>query len=177
MPRIERALLSVTDKTGLLPFARQLHEMGVELISTGGTAKLLRDNQIPVREVSEITGFPEMLDGRVKTIHPRIAGGILAVRANAEHMRALEEHDIPPIQMVVVNLYQFEKIAAKPGVTREELIENIDIGGPTMIRAAAKNFQDVAVLVSPDQYEQVTTELKTGEIGRASCRERVSKQV
>jgi len=168
MPRIERALLSVTDKTGLLPFARQLHEMGVELISTGGTAKLLRDNQIPVREVSEITGFPEMLDGRVKTIHPRIAGGILAVRANAEHMRALEEHDIPPIQMVVVNLYQFEKIAAKPGVTREELIENIDIGGPTMIRAAAKNFQDVAVLVSPDQYEQVTTELKTGGLSAAT---------
>ena len=117
MPRIERALLSVTDKTGLLPFARQLHELGVELISTGGTAKLLRDNSIPVREVAEITGFPEMLDGRVKTIHPRIAAGILAIRANREHMRALEEHDIPPIQMVVVNLYQFEKIAAKPGVT------------------------------------------------------------
>jgi phosphoribosylaminoimidazolecarboxamide formyltransferase/IMP cyclohydrolase len=142
--------------------------MGVELISTGGTAKLLRDNQIPVREVSEITGFPEMLDGRVKTIHPRIAAGILAVRANTEHMRALEEHDIPPIQMVVVNLYQFEKIAAKAGVTREELIENIDIGGPTMIRAAAKNFQDVAVLVSPDQYEQVAAELKTGKLNAAT---------
>ncbi|HZE13255.1 MAG TPA: bifunctional phosphoribosylaminoimidazolecarboxamide formyltransferase/IMP cyclohydrolase [Chthoniobacterales bacterium] len=168
MPRIERALLSVTDKTGLLPFATQLHEMGVELISTGGTAKLLRDNQIPVREVAEITGFPEMLDGRVKTIHPRIAGGILAIRANREHMGALEEHDIPPIQMVVVNLYQFEKIAAKPGVTRDELIENIDIGGPTMIRAAAKNFQDVAVLVSPDQYEQVMAELKTGELSAAT---------
>jgi phosphoribosylaminoimidazolecarboxamide formyltransferase / IMP cyclohydrolase len=168
MPRIERALLSVTDKTGLLPFARQLHEMGVELISTGGTAKLLRDNQIPVREVAEITGFPEMLDGRVKTIHPRIAAGILAMRANREHMRALEEHDIPPIQMVVINLYQFEKIAAKPGVAREELIENIDIGGPTMIRAAAKNFQDVAVLVSPDQYEQIMAELKTGELSAAT---------
>ena len=129
--------------------------MGVELISTGGTAKLLRDNQIPVREVAEITGFPEMLDGRVKTIHPRIAGGILAVRANAEHMRALAEHDIPPIQMVVVNLYAFEKYANKPGVTREELIENIDIGGPTMIRAAAKNFQDVAVVVSPAQYDPI----------------------
>ncbi len=168
MPRIERALLSVTDKTGLLPFARQLHELGVELISTGGTAKLLRDNQIPVLEVAEITGFPEMLDGRVKTIHPRIAGGILAIRANREHMQALEEHGIPPIQMVVVNLYQFEKIAAKPGVTREELIENIDIGGPTMIRAAAKNFQDVAVVVSPDQYEQLMTELKTGELSAAT---------
>jgi phosphoribosylaminoimidazolecarboxamide formyltransferase / IMP cyclohydrolase len=168
MPRIERALLSVTDKTGLVPFARQLHELGVELISTGGTAKLLRDNRIPVREVAEVTGFPEMLDGRVKTIHPRIAAGILAIRANREHMRSLEEHDIPPIQMVVVNLYEFEKIAAKPGVTREELIENIDIGGPTMIRAAAKNFQDVAVVVSPDQYEQLMAELKTGELGAAT---------
>ena len=168
MPKIERALLSVTDKTGLLPFARHLHELGVELISTGGTAKLLRDNKIPVREVAEITGFPEMLDGRVKTIHPRIAAGVLAIRANPEHMRSLEEHQIPPIQMVVVNLYQFEKIAAKPGVSREELIENIDIGGPTMIRAAAKNFQDVAVLVSPDQYEPVMEELKKGELSAAT---------
>ncbi len=168
MPKIERALLSATDKTGLLPFARQLHDLGVELISTGGTAKLLRDNKIPVREVAEITGFPEMLDGRVKTIHPRIAAGVLAIRANPEHMRSLEEHQIPPIQMVVVNLYQFEKIAAKPGVSREELIENIDIGGPTMIRAAAKNFQDVAVLVSPDQYEPVIAELKAGELSAAT---------
>ncbi len=159
MPRIERALLSVTDKTGIIPFAGKLHELGVEIISTGGTAKLLRENTIPVREVSEVTGFPEMLDGRVKTIHPRIAGGILAIRSNPEHMRALGEHDIPPIQMVVVNLYQFEKFAAKPGVTREELIENIDIGGPTMIRAAAKNFQDVAIVVSPDQYEAILVEM------------------
>ncbi len=159
MPKIERALLSVTDKTGVLPFAQRLHAMGVELISTGGTAKLLRDNQIPVREVADVTGFPEMLDGRVKTIHPRIAGGILAMRSNAEHMKALAEHDIPPIQMVVVNLYQFSKFANKPGVTREELIENIDIGGPTMIRAAAKNFQDVAIVVAPQQYEPIMTEL------------------
>jgi phosphoribosylaminoimidazolecarboxamide formyltransferase/IMP cyclohydrolase len=159
MPKIERALLSVTDKTGLLPFAQRLHALGVELISTGGTAKLLRDNRIPVREVAEITGFPEMLDGRVKTIHPRIAGGILAVRDNPEHMRALAEHGIPPIQMVVVNLYEFSKFANKPGVSREELIENIDIGGPTMIRAAAKNFQDVAIVVSPAQYEPILAEL------------------
>jgi phosphoribosylaminoimidazolecarboxamide formyltransferase/IMP cyclohydrolase len=159
MPKIERALLSVTDKTGLLPFAQHLHAMGVELISTGGTAKLLRDNQIPVREVAEVTGFPEMLDGRVKTIHPRIAGGILAIRDNPEHMRALAEHGIPPIQMVVVNLYQFSKFANKPGVTREELIENIDIGGPTMIRAAAKNFQDVAIVVAPIQYDSILAEL------------------
>jgi phosphoribosylaminoimidazolecarboxamide formyltransferase/IMP cyclohydrolase len=159
MPKIERALLSVTDKTGLLPFAQRLHALGVELISTGGTAKLLRDNQIPVREVADVTGFPEMLDGRVKTIHPRIAGGILAIRDNPEHMKALAEHGIPPIQMVVVNLYQFEKFANKPGVAREELIENIDIGGPTMIRAAAKNFQDVAIVVAPEQYEPIVAEL------------------
>ncbi|MFL6351802.1 MAG: bifunctional phosphoribosylaminoimidazolecarboxamide formyltransferase/IMP cyclohydrolase [Bryobacteraceae bacterium] len=160
MPRIERALLSVTDKTGIVPFARKLHDMGVELISTGGTAKLLREAQIPAREVADVTGFPEMLDGRVKTIHPRIAAGILAVRTKPEHMRALAEHDIPPIQMVVVNLYEFEKFANKPEVTREELIENIDIGGPTMIRAAAKNFQDVAVIVSPAQYEPILSELE-----------------
>jgi len=159
MAKIERALLSVTDKTGLLPFAQKLHAMGVELISTGGTAKLLRDNQIPVREVADVTGFPEMLDGRVKTIHPRIAAGILAIRDNPEHMRALAEHDIPAIQMVVVNLYAFSKFADKPGVTREELIENVDIGGPTMIRAAAKNFQDVAIVVSPGQYDSILAEL------------------
>lgn len=159
MPKIERALLSVTDKTGLLPFAQKLHALGVELISTGGTAKLLRENQIPVREVADVTGFPEMLDGRVKTIHPRIAGGILAIRDNAEHMKALAEHGIPPIQMVVVNLYQFEKFANKAGVTRAELIENIDIGGPTMIRAAAKNYQDVAIVVAPDQYEKLLAEM------------------
>ena len=169
MPRIERALLSVTDKTGIVAFARQLHAMGTELISTGGTAKLLCENRIPVREVAEITGFPEMLDGRVKTIHPRIAGGILAVRSNPVHMRALAEHSIPAIQMVVVNLYQFEKFANKPGVTREELIENIDIGGPTMIRAAAKNFKDVAVVVSPAQYESILAEM-SGNDGALSAK-------
>jgi phosphoribosylaminoimidazolecarboxamide formyltransferase/IMP cyclohydrolase len=159
MSRIERALLSVTDKTGIVDFARKLHEFGIELISTGGTAKLLRGNFIPVREVSDVTEFPEMLDGRVKTIHPRIAGGILAIRSNPQHMQSLAEHQIPAIQMVVVNLYEFEKHANKPGVTREELIENIDIGGPTMIRAAAKNFQDVAVVVSPTQYDEVLSEI------------------
>jgi phosphoribosylaminoimidazolecarboxamide formyltransferase/IMP cyclohydrolase len=161
MSKIQRALLSVTNKEGLAEFASQLHALGIELISTGGTAKLLREQNIPVREVADVTGFPEMLDGRVKTIHPRIAAGILAIRSNPEHMRALAEHDIPAIQMVVVNLYAFEKYAAKPGVTREELIENIDIGGPTMIRAAAKNWQDVAVVVSPAQYPQILAELQT----------------
>jgi phosphoribosylaminoimidazolecarboxamide formyltransferase/IMP cyclohydrolase len=170
MPSIERALLSVTDKTGIVEFSQKLHQFGVELISTGGTAKLLRDHGIPVREVAEVTEFPEMLDGRVKTIHPRIAGGILAVRSKPEHMNALERHGIPAIQMVVVNLYQFEKYANKPGVTREELIENIDIGGPTMIRAAAKNFQDVAVVVSPDQYELVAAELASdGAVSASTC--------
>jgi len=168
MFKVERALLSVTNKEGIAEFARQLAALGVELISTGGTAKLLREQGIPVREVSELTGFPEMLDGRVKTIHPRIAGGILAVRSNPEHMRALAEHGIPAIQMVVVNLYAFEKHASKPGVTREELIENIDIGGPTMIRAAAKNWQDVAVVVSPDQYAGILRELQSeGELSQA----------
>lgn len=159
MAQIQRALLSVTDKTGLLPFAQKLHELGVELVSTGGTAKLLRDSGLRVKEVAEITGFPEMLDGRVKTIHPRIAAGILAIRSNPQHMRSILEHEIPPFEMVVVNLYEFEKFAAKEGVTREELVENIDIGGPTMIRAAAKNFQDVAVVVAPEQYEALSAEL------------------
>src|SRR6185312_4827428 len=164
MARIQRALLSVTDKTGLLEFAQALHRLGVELISTGGTAKMLRDALIPVEEVAGVTGFPEMLDGRVKTIHPRIAGGILAIRSNPEHLRSLAEHGIPLIDMVVVNLYQFEKFAAREDITREELIENIDIGGPTMIRAAAKNFQDVAVVVSPDQYATLAAEM-TGTHG------------
>ncbi|MBV8897352.1 MAG: bifunctional phosphoribosylaminoimidazolecarboxamide formyltransferase/IMP cyclohydrolase [Acidobacteriaceae bacterium] len=171
MARIERALLSVTDKTEIVEFASKLHALGVELISTGGTAKLLRESNIPVREVADVTGFPEMLDGRVKTIHPRIAAGILAIRSHPEHMQALEEHDIPPIQMVVVNLYQFEKVACKPGVTREELIENIDIGGPTMIRAAAKNFQDVAVVVSPEQYPSILSEMAANDtrVSPATC--------
>ena len=157
--------MSVTDKTGIIDFATRLHEFGIGMVSTGGTAKLLRENRIPVREVAEITEFPEMLDGRVKTIHPRIAGGVLAIRSNPEHMNSLAAHGIPKIDLVVVNLYQFEKHASKPGVTRAELIENIDIGGPTMIRAAAKNFQDVAVVVSPDQYETVLAEIAaTGEV-------------
>ncbi len=168
MATVQRALISVTDKDGIVEFASELHALGVDLISTGGTAKLLRENGIPVREVADVTGFPEMLDGRVKTIHPRIAAGILAVRSNLEHMRALTEYDIPTIQMVVVNLYAFEKYAGKPGVTREELIENIDIGGPTMIRAAAKNWQDVAILVSPAQYADVLAELKSAGISQAT---------
>jgi len=160
MANIQRALLSVTDKTGIADFARGLAELGVELISTGGTHRTLIDAGLSVREVSEVTGFPEMMDGRLKTIHPRVAGGVLAVRANAEHMKSLEEHGIPRIDMVVVNLYQFEKIAAKADATLHRLIENIDIGGPTMIRAAAKNYQDVAVVTSPDDYASLLEELR-----------------
>ncbi len=150
--KIQRAILSVTDKTGLVEFARKLAGMGVELISTGGTAKLLRDSGIAVKDISELTGFPEMLDGRVKTLHPKVHGGILHRREDASHRSAVAEHGIQPIDMVVVNLYAFEKTAAKPGVHFEELIENIDIGGPSMIRSAAKNFQDVAVVTSPADY-------------------------
>src|SRR5262249_45059888 len=153
MAKIARVLLSVTDKTGIVDFARALSAMGAELISTGGTARLLRDQGIAVRDVSEVTGFPEMLDGRVKTLHPKISGGILAMRSNPEHMHAIREHGITPIDMIVVNLYRFEEVAAKAGASLEDLIENIDIGGPTMLRAAAKNYQDVAVVVSPADYQ------------------------
>jgi len=162
-----RVLLSVTDKTGVAEFARGLHSLGAELISTGGTAKLLRESGIPVRDVSDVTGFPEMLDGRVKTMHPKITGAILAIRGNAGHMAALEEHGIEPIDIVVVNLYQFEKVAAREGVTTEELIENIDIGGPTMIRSAAKNWQDVAIVTSANDYTPILEELRQfGKLSR-----------
>ncbi len=157
--KIQRALLSVTDKTGLAEFARKLARMGVELISTGGTAKLLREAGVAVKDVSELTGFPEMLDGRVKTLHPKVHGGILHRRGNPQHRSAVAEHGIQPIDMVVVNLYAFEKTAAKPGVPFEELIENIDIGGPSMIRSAAKNFQDVAVVTSPADYDAIAEEM------------------
>jgi phosphoribosylaminoimidazolecarboxamide formyltransferase / IMP cyclohydrolase len=158
-PRIQRAILSVTDKTGLVDFARRLADLGIELISTGGTAKLLRDSSIAVKDISDLTGFPEMLDGRVKTLHPKVHGGILHRRENPAHTSAVAEHGIQPIDMVVVNLYAFEKTAAKPGVAFEELIENIDIGGPSMIRSAAKNFHDVAVVTSPADYQAIAEEL------------------
>jgi len=160
MHKIQRVLISVTDKTGVVEFALELSEMGAELVSTGGTARLLREAGIPVKDVAEVTGFPEMLDGRVKTLHPKIAGGILAIRSNAAHRRAVEEHGIAPIDMVVVNLYRFEDVAAKADARLEDLIENIDIGGPTLIRAAAKNYQDVAVVVSPADYGAVIEEMR-----------------
>jgi phosphoribosylaminoimidazolecarboxamide formyltransferase / IMP cyclohydrolase len=164
MPRIERALMSVTDKTGIVEFAHALTSLGVEIISTGGTYRILKDAGVaPLREVASVTEFPEMLDGRVKTIHPRIAGGILAMRARPEHMSAIEAHGIPKIDLVCVNLYEFEKIAAKKDAPLAELIENIDIGGPTMIRAAAKNYQDVAVVTSCADYGPLIDELRASD--------------
>jgi phosphoribosylaminoimidazolecarboxamide formyltransferase / IMP cyclohydrolase len=161
--KIKRAILSVTDKTGLVEFAGKLAGLGVELISTGGTAKLLREAGIRVKDISELTGFPEMLDGRVKTLHPKVHGGILHRRENPSHRSAVAEHGIEPIDMVVVNLYAFETAAARPGVPFEDLIENIDIGGPSMIRSAAKNFQDVAVVTSPGDYAAIAEEMARAE--------------
>ena len=160
MAKIARVLISVTDKTGIIEFASALSAMGAELISTGGTARMIREAGIPVADVSDVTGFPEMLDGRVKTMHPKIAGGILAMRGNPEHMASITAHGIAPIDMVVVNLYRFEEVAAKAGAHLEELIENIDIGGPTMLRAAAKNYQDVAVVVSSADYPVLVEEMR-----------------
>jgi phosphoribosylaminoimidazolecarboxamide formyltransferase/IMP cyclohydrolase len=168
---IRRALLSVSDKTGLVEFARALREFGVELLSTGGTAKSLREAGLEVRDVSDVTGFPEMLDGRVKTLHPRIHGGILAVRDNPEHARALAKHEIGPIDMVVVNLYPFEQTVAREGVTLAEAVEQIDIGGPAMVRSAAKNFRDVAVVTSPDLYPRIS-QLMTENDGSLSLKTR-----
>ena len=170
MSKIQRAILSVTNKSGLVDFARKLSNLGVELISTGGTAKLLRDSGIAVKDISELTGFPEMLDGRVKTLHPKVHGGILHRRGNPTHCTAVAEHGIHPIDLVVVNLYAFEETAAKPGVQFEELIENIDIGGPSMIRSAAKNFQDVAVVTSPADYASIAEEMDKsgGELSAAT---------
>src|SRR5664280_1511757 len=159
MAQIQRAILSVTDKTGLVEFARKLSAFHVELISTGGTAKLLRDYGIAVKDISDLTGFPEMLDGRVKTLHPKVHGGILHVRKNEKHVAAVKQHDIQPIDRVVVNLYAFEKTAAKAGAEFEDVIENIDIGGPSMVRSAAKNFQDVAIVTSPGQYAGIAEEM------------------
>ncbi len=156
------ALLSVSDKTGILELAQALHAQGIKLLSTGGTAKLLADAGLPVTEVADMTGFPEMLDGRVKTLHPKVHGGLLARRDLPEHMAAIKAHGIDTIDILVVNLYPFEATVAKAGCTLEDAIENIDIGGPAMVRSAAKNWKDVAVLTDASQYAQVLTELKNG---------------
>ncbi|HEV2349942.1 MAG TPA: bifunctional phosphoribosylaminoimidazolecarboxamide formyltransferase/IMP cyclohydrolase [Terriglobia bacterium] len=165
MKKISRALISVSDKAGVAEFAAGLASQGVEILSTGGTARLLREQGLKVRDVAEVTGFPEMLDGRVKTLHPRIHGGILAVRSSVEHRAQLEAQGIGCIDLVVVNLYPFEKTAAKSGVPFEELIENIDIGGPSMIRSAAKNFEDVTVIVDGSDYANVLAEMKNNQGG------------
>ena len=163
MQPISRALMSVTDKSGLVEFAKFLAGYQIEILSTGGTAKLLRDNGVPVVEVSDFTGFPEMLDGRVKTLHPKVHGGILGRRDLMSHQEQMAAHGIVPIDLVVVNLYQFEKTVAKPGCTLEDAIENIDIGGPTMLRAAAKNYQAVTVVVDPEDYPLLMAEMKANQ--------------
>jgi phosphoribosylaminoimidazolecarboxamide formyltransferase/IMP cyclohydrolase len=175
--RIRRALLSVTDKTGLVEFAQVLEGFGVELISTGGTARALREAGLKVKDISELTGFPEMLDGRVKTLHPKVHGGLLYIRGNKAHEAAVAEHGIEPIDMVVVNLYAFEKTAAQAGVAFGHLIENIDIGGPSMVRSAAKNFEDVAIVTHVADYPTLIDELKKtdGSLGRET-RWRLAKQ-
>jgi phosphoribosylaminoimidazolecarboxamide formyltransferase/IMP cyclohydrolase len=174
---IRRALLSVTDKSSLVDFARELVSFGVELVSTGGTARTLREAGLTVRDISDLTGFPEMLDGRVKTLHPRVHGGLLYVRDNAEHVAAVNTHNIEPIDMVVVNLYAFEATARKPGVHFEEIVENIDIGGPSMVRSAAKNFEDVAIVTRTADYAALTEELRanSGSLSRET-RWRLARQ-
>ena len=161
--QIRRALLSVTDKTGLVEFAQTLAGFGVELVSTGGTARALRGAGLAVKDISELTGFPEMLDGRVKTLHPKVHGGLLYKRGNAAHEAAVAAHEIKPIDMVVVNLYAFEKTAAKPDVAFGQIIENIDIGGPSMVRSAAKNFEDVAIVTLVSDYPALSKELKAND--------------
>lgn len=178
MKKIERAIISVTDKTGVVDFAEQLSEFGVQILSTGGTAKVLREGGLSVTDISEHTGFPEMLDGRVKTLHPKVHGGLLGLRDNPEHVSVMKEHGIENIDLLVVNLYQFEKTVAREGVSLEEAIENIDIGGPAMLRSSAKNFKDVTVIVDPADYETVLTEMK--ELGGATSLEtrfRLAKKV
>ncbi|BBW98327.1 bifunctional phosphoribosylaminoimidazolecarboxamide formyltransferase/IMP cyclohydrolase [Geobacillus sp. FSL W8-0032] len=171
---VKRALISVSNKEGIISFAKQLAELGVEIISTGGTKRALEEAGVPVISISDVTGFPEILDGRVKTLHPAIHGGILAVRSDEHHQAALAEHGIRPIDLVVVNLYPFQQTIAKPDVTLAEAIENIDIGGPTMVRAAAKNYADVAIVVDPADYRTVIEELKTTGSIQAETRQKLA---
>ncbi len=160
MKKVERALISLTDKSGIEGFAAELASLGVEILSTGGTAKKMRGHDIKVTDVSDFTGFPEMLDGRVKTLHPKVHGGILYNRSNKQHQQQCADHDIVPIDIVAVNLYAFEKTISQPDCSLIDAIENIDIGGPTLLRASAKNFQDVTVIVDPADYPLVLAELK-----------------
>ena len=164
MGKIATALISVTDKSGIVEFARSLEKLGVEILSTGGTARALRDGGVTVMDISEYTGFPEMMDGRVKTLHPKVHGGLLGRRDNQQDLQMMERQGIKSIDLVIVNLYQFELTVAKEGCTLEEAVENIDIGGPSMIRSAAKNFKDVAVITDPSDYSRVLAEIsESGE--------------
>jgi phosphoribosylaminoimidazolecarboxamide formyltransferase/IMP cyclohydrolase len=160
MSKIKRAIISVSDKKGIVDFAKELNSMGIEIISTGGTAKTLKESGIPVKDVSEYTGSPEMLGGRVKTLHPKVHGGILSRRDNPKDMEEIKKHGFGLIDMVVVNLYPFEETISRPGVSFAEAIENIDIGGPTMLRSASKNFKDVVVIVDPSDYKKIIEEMK-----------------
>ena len=166
MALIKKVLISLSDKSGAVEFAKELAAFKVEFLSTGGTAKILRDAGLKVSDVSDYTGFPEMMDGRVKTLHPKIHGGLLGLRENKEHVETMNKHNIEPIDMVVVNLYPFKETISKPNCTFEDAIENIDIGGPAMLRSAAKNFQSVTVIIDPKDYEPVLSEMKknNGEV-------------
>ncbi|MBN2097607.1 MAG: bifunctional phosphoribosylaminoimidazolecarboxamide formyltransferase/IMP cyclohydrolase, partial [Candidatus Omnitrophica bacterium] len=173
MIKIKRALISLSDKTAMEDLVKTLNEFGAEILSTGGTAQKIKELGIPVKDVSEYTGFPEMMNGRVKTLHPKIHGGLLALRENPSHLEQAREHNIEMIDMVVVNLYPFEKTIAKEGVTQEEAIENIDIGGPSMLRSAAKNHRSVAVITNPQRYPDIIRELKAnnGSLSETTCRD------
>ena len=178
MGKIQRAIISLSDKSGIVQFAKDLQAFGVEILSTGGTAKALRESGLRIMEVSEYTGFPEMLDGRVKTLHPKIHGGLLGIRDNPDHAKKMREHGIIPIDMVVVNLYPFEATVAKPSCTLAEAIENIDIGGPSMLRAAAKNYPYVTVIVDPVDYRTVLEEMKkNGGVVSKETNFRLAKKV
>ena len=178
MKKIERAIISVTDKTGIVDFAESLSRFDAQILSTGGTARILREGGIQVTDISEYTGFPEMLDGRVKTLHPKVHGGILGMRDNPKHVEMMKKHQIENIDLVVVNLYQFEKTVSKEDVTLEEAIENIDIGGPAMLRSSAKNFRDVTVIVDPSDYKSVLEEMEESNGGtNLETRFRLAKKV
>lgn len=163
MSKIKRVLISVYDKTGVAEFAKQLSEFGVEFLSTGGTAKMLRDQGLKVIDVSEYTGFPEMMNGRVKTLHPKVHGALLGRRNNEDHMKQMEQNNIIPIDMVVVNLYPFKDTVEREGCTFDDAIENIDIGGPTMLRSSAKNFESVSVVIEPSDYNDIIAEMKEND--------------
>lgn len=171
------ALISVSDKTGVVEFAAALAELGFRVVSTGGTAKALREGGLDVTDVSSLTGFPELMDGRVKTLHPVVHAGLLAVRENPDHMAQIAEHGIEPIDLVVVNLYPFERTVAREGVTEADAVENIDIGGPTMIRSAAKNFWTVTVVVDPADYDTVLAELRDSGQTNLATRRRLARKV